>query len=112
MSIAVSDICTAGTRNQRLTSQAIIANPKVLSVPHIGLNHSGGMPVRLFRLAALKPRIRNVIQTRASSPVSGGGRRRPPLVTIRLISPTTTRNSRNHATRYRGGARSPDRYMM
>ena len=71
----VNDIWTAGTRNQRLTIQAIIAKPKVLRVPQTGLNHSGGIPVRLLIAATLKPRIRNVIQTRARSADERGRRR-------------------------------------
>jgi hypothetical protein len=89
----VKYIWKAKTRNQELSSQAIVAKPNELSVHQGSLNQSAAGPLRLLSVATLKHRIRKVAQTRTTMPAIGVDRCQPRPATRRK-DPTTAATSR------------------
>ena len=67
----VKYIWTARIKKRGVINQASVAKTKVLKVAQTGLNQSSVQPVRVFKVATLKERIKKVAQTRTTMPAKG-----------------------------------------
>src|SRR4051812_7139730 len=97
----VKYIWTAGTRNQGLNSQAIVAKAQVLSVAQTGRYQCNDQPVKLLSVTTLNVRIRNVAQILDTRPIAGEARYQPGPTTRRRTARQPARSS-SQSPRWRG----------
>ena len=81
-----------------MNSQAIVAKPKVARVHQADLNHSISQPVSSLDEARLNERMKNVPQTRITTPAMPGSRTSRVPQIARIAASITAANSATQVT--------------